>query len=279
MGSTATDRRNVPDGVGARELVLELQPLDDALGERAREQHVQLRVEELPVADRVPGLHERVGHRERSGVRRHHLEQRPRLVARDLELRGEDAEGEAAKGGGGEEDPPAPQQLRVVAELELARREGTLGLERDALGHRPFVLRQDLVAGRERHVLRAALADRVEVGLDLAAGAPHDHVPGAGAAARGVDEPPEREPVVERIAARAHDPRRDAHPGLRLRGDRVARAQGQGQLREILRRRRRAREPHRRAGASRRGAHRSRARRSGGPRPPVRGRRRRGARR
>jgi hypothetical protein len=126
-----------PGGIGGGAelpLVGELQLGDDSLRDRPRLQDVELGVEELPVPYGVSGAHESVGDPERRRVGRHHLEESAGLIAGRLKLAGEHAEGEAADGGGEEQDASAPEQIGVVMDVEVALGQGEHRLHRHAVG-------------------------------------------------------------------------------------------------------------------------------------------------
>ena len=83
-------------------------------------QDVELGVEVLAVADGVARAHEGVGDGEGGGGGGHHLEQGARAVARGLDLGGEQAEAQAAQGGGHQEQAAAPEHVGVVARVHVA---------------------------------------------------------------------------------------------------------------------------------------------------------------
>jgi hypothetical protein len=122
----------------------QLEPLHHPLRDGPRAQHLELGVEELAVPDGVAGADQRVGDGERGRVGRHDLQQGPGLVARGLQLAAEDAEGEPPDRGRREQDPPAPEQVEVVADVEvpLVPAPGGSGLEAETggglRGHRSF---------------------------------------------------------------------------------------------------------------------------------------------
>ena len=118
--------RGVPMVLEGRPVV-ELELLHHAFSERARVKHVELGVEVLAVADGVARAHEGVGHGERRGVGRLHLQEGAGLEAFGLDLGGEQAQAQASQGGGDEEQLAAPEHVGVVTRVHITLGHGTGG--------------------------------------------------------------------------------------------------------------------------------------------------------
>ena len=152
-------------------LLGQLEPLDDALSQLPRAQHLGLGVEELAVPNDAAGADEGVGHvqRRRRGWR--HLEQRGRPVLRGLRLAREHPQGEPSQRRREDQQPPPPQQTGVVADIEvLLEQEARLGAFE--AGHGSLVSLEasrpdgDDVVGEQDRIRLLSAADRPQVGLE-----------------------------------------------------------------------------------------------------------------
>ncbi len=105
----------VPEG----RTVLELQALHHLLGQPLRSQHLELGVVEVGVLPVVPGAHESVRHGHEGGGGRLDLEHGRGPVLRGLDEGDHEAEEQAHEPCGEQEGAAAPDEARVVAEVEV----------------------------------------------------------------------------------------------------------------------------------------------------------------